>query len=213
MPVPVPVAAVGRRSLAWLVDFALVVGIASLLAIVTFHRIGALVTDVPGLAAKGGWGLLTSRGDYLHTGEGIGIALWHSSVLDVQEAFGALVVCTFAYQYFSIAFGGRTLGKLLLGLRVSGPGTSLPGRGRVALRAAVTTLADVALFSVACCALVGGSFVAAMLVWVLAVVVFWANALPAVIGGRRSLADRAGATTVARIALALPDWNKARQLV
>lgn len=54
-----------RRITAWFIDFALVAAAAALLAVLTFHRITALVTDVPELATKGGLGLVTSRGDVI----------------------------------------------------------------------------------------------------------------------------------------------------
>ena len=45
-----------RRAMAWFIDFGLVVALASLLAVLTFNRRSALVTDVPELAARGGDG-------------------------------------------------------------------------------------------------------------------------------------------------------------
>ncbi|MER5642263.1 RDD family protein [Kitasatospora sp. NPDC002227] len=203
------VSGIGRRGLAWLVDFALVIGLACLLAVLTFHRIGALLTDVPSLAAKGGWGLLTSHGDYVGTGEKVGISLWHSAVSDVQQGFAALVVCTFLYQFLCIAFGRRTLGKLMLGLQVLPAEVGALGKGRAAARALVTTVADVALISVALAALVRGSFVVAIFCWALAIAGFWANALPVLFPGRRSLADRLARTVVA--ATALPTWQDVQQ--
>ncbi|AUG76769.1 hypothetical protein CFP65_1899 [Kitasatospora sp. MMS16-BH015] len=199
----------GRRGLAWLVDFALVIGLACLLAVFTFHRIGALVTDVPGLAAKGGWGLLTSHGDYLRTGEQLGRSLWHSAVRDVQQGFAALVVCTFLYQFLCLGYGRRTLGKLALGLQVLPAEVGVLGKGRAAGRAAVTTVADVALISIALAALAQGSVVVAIFCWALAIAGFWANALPVLFPGRRSLADRLAGTVVA--ATALPGWEDVRQ--
>ncbi|MGW4569280.1 RDD family protein [Streptomyces sp. NPDC004561] len=180
-----------RRAMAWFVDFGLVVTVAALLAVLTFHRITALVTDVPDLATRGGLDLLTSRGDVVGASRVLGLSLWDSVVLDVEEAFGALVLVTFLYQWACLVLLGRTLGKGLLGLRVT------PRLSRHALRrAAVTTAADVAVYALACVLLVEGRFVLSLLVWTVAVVLFLVNALPVFFAGRRSLADRLAGTSV-----------------
>lgn len=180
-----------RRTVAWSIDFALVVAAATLLAVLTFHRISALVTDVPELATKGGLDLVTSRGDVIGASEHLGLSLWDKVVLDVEEAFGALVVVTFLYQWACLTWLGRTLGKGLLGLRVT------PRLSRHALRrAAVTTAADVAVYALACVLLVEGRFALSVLVWAVAVVLFLVNALTVFFPGRRSLADRLAGTSV-----------------
>ncbi|KUN86709.1 hypothetical protein AQJ66_11400 [Streptomyces bungoensis] len=177
--------------MAWFVDFALVAAAAWLLAALTFHRVTALVTDVPDLATRGGFDLLTSRGDVVGASETVGLSLWDSAVLDVEEAFGALVVVTFLYQWGTLALLGRTLGKGVLGLRVS------PRLSRHALRrAAVTTVADVAVYALACVLLLEGEFLLSVLVWAVAVLLFLVNALPVLFPGRRSLADRLAGTSV-----------------
>ncbi|MGW3199968.1 RDD family protein [Streptomyces sp. NPDC001118] len=180
-----------RRALAWSIDFALVAAAAALLAILTFHRVAALVTDVPSLAARGGLDLVTSRGDVMSASEHLGLSLWDSIVLDVEEAFGALVVVTFLYQWACLTLLGRTLGKGLLGLRI------IPRLSRAAARrAAVTTAADVAVYALACVLLIEGRFVLSVLVWAVAVVLFVVNALAVFFPGRRSLADRLAGTSV-----------------
>ncbi|MER5542052.1 RDD family protein [Streptomyces sp. NPDC002589] len=180
-----------RRALAWSIDFALVAAAAALLAILTFHRVAALVTDVPSLAARGGLDLVTSRGDVMSASEHLGLSLWDSIVLDVEEAFGALVVVTFLYQWACLTLLGRTLGKSLLGLRIT------PRLSRAAARrAAVTTAADVAVYALACVLLIEGRFVLSVLVWAVAVVLFLVNALTVFFPGRRSLADRLAGTSV-----------------
>jgi hypothetical protein len=188
----------GRRGLAWLVDFSLVLAAAVGLGIFTFHRISALVTDVPGLVGTGTWEVITSGGDLPGAGEEFGRSVWNQAIRDVQQAFAALVLCTFLYQWLALAFTGSTLGKALLGLRVVtlGEGGGRPSRGRAARRAAVTTLADVGVFSLACCLLLSGGFELSAVVWLLAIGLFWANALPSVIGPGRSLADRVAGSVV-----------------
>ncbi|GGT55024.1 hypothetical protein GCM10010256_10030 [Streptomyces coeruleorubidus] len=188
-----------RRAVAWSVDFALVVALASALAVLTFHRVSALVTDVPELATRSGLELLTSRGDVLDASQDLGLRLWDKSVLYVEQAFGLLVLTVFLYQWACLALAGRTVGKGLAGLRVT---PRLPRRA--ALRAAVTTVADVAVYAVACVLLVEGQVVLSVLVWAVAVVLFLLNALPVLSPARRSLADRVAGTQVTGLGLSTP---------
>lgn len=185
-----------RRAMAWTIDFALVVTLASVLAVLTFNRVSALVTDVPELAARGGFDLLTSRGDVIDASGSLGSSLWNRSVLYVEQAFGLLVVTTFLYQWGCLALVGRTLGKGLTGLRVA---PRVPGRA--ALRAAVTTATDVAVYAVACVLLIEGHIALSVLAWLAAVALFLCNALPALGPGRRSLADRVAGTSVTGLGL------------
>ncbi|OUC99449.1 RDD family protein [Streptomyces swartbergensis] len=188
-----------RRAVAWSVDFALVVTLASALAVLTFHRVSALVTDVPELATRSGLELLMSRGDVLDASQDLGLRLWDKSVLYVEQAFGLLVLTVFLYQWACLALAGRTIGKGLAGLKVT---PRLPRRA--ALRAAVTTAADVAVYAVACVLLVEGQVVLSVLVWAVAVVLFLLNALPVLSPGRRSLADRVAGTEVTGLGLSTP---------
>lgn len=189
-----------RRAVAWCIDFALVVALASALAVLTFNRVSALVTDVPELAARGGFDLLTSRGDVAGASEDLGLSLWDKSVLYVEQAFGLLVVATFLYQWACLTLLGRTVGKGLTGLRVTPRGP-----GAAARRAAVTTAADVAVYAVACVLLVEGRFALSVLVWAVAVALFLFNALPVLGPGRRSLADRVAGTSVTGLGVSRPD--------
>ncbi|MFJ7334707.1 RDD family protein [Streptomyces sp. NPDC101110] len=190
-----------RRAAAWFVDFALVLALASALAVLTFHRVSALVTDVPELAARGGFDLLTSRGDVLDASQDLGLSLWDKSVLYVEQAFGLLVLAVFLYQWACLALAGRTVGKALVGLKVT---ADSPRRVRAARRAAVTTAADVAVYAVACVLLVEGQVALSVLVWAVAVVLFLLNALPVLSPARRSLADRVAGTAVTGIGLSRP---------
>ncbi|GAA0923295.1 RDD family protein [Streptomyces thermoalcalitolerans] len=187
-----------RRTVAWSIDFALVLLLAWGLAGFTFQRISALVTDVPDLAVRGGLELLASRGDVIDASGDLGLSLWNRSVLYVQQAFGLLIVATFLYQWACLALLGRTLGKGLTGLRIT------PRRPRrAALRAAVTTAADVAVYAVACILLVEGQIMLSVLAWMAAVALFLGNALPVLLPGHRSLADRVAGTTVTGV-----EWGR-----
>ncbi|MFF8675903.1 RDD family protein [Streptomyces sp. NPDC015242] len=190
-----------RRAVAWSVDFALVLVLVSALAALTFHRISALVTDVPELAARGGLDLLSSRGDVAGASRELGLSLWNTSVLYAEQAFGLLVLTVFLYQWACLALTGSTVGKAVVGLRV---GPYPPRRVRAARRAAVTTAADVAVYAVACVLLIEGLVMLSVLVWAVAVALFLLNALPVLLPARRSLADRVAGTTVTGIGLSTP---------
>ncbi|MER6632055.1 RDD family protein [Streptomyces sp. NPDC000987] len=185
--------------MAWSIDFALVLAAATGLGVLTFNRISALVADVPGLATRGGFDLLTARGDLVGASEALGLSLWGKTVLYVEEAFGLLVLVTFLYHWGCLALAGRTVGKGLLGLKVT---PCVPRRA--ALRAAVTTAADVAVYAVSCVLLIEGQFLLSVLVWAVAVAVFLLNALPVLLPGRRSLADRMAGTAVTGARAAAP---------
>ncbi|MFI6206490.1 hypothetical protein ACIBAI_08810 [Streptomyces sp. NPDC051041] len=188
-----------RRVLAWCVGFALVAAVASLLAALTLDRICALVADVPALAARGGFDLLTSRGDVVDAFQDPGPSLWNTSVRCVQQAFGALVAAVLLHRWGCPVLAGRTAGKALTGLRIAPRAPA-----RAALRAAVTTAADVAVYAVACVLLVEGRILLSVLVWAAAVALLLADAVPVLFAGRRSLADRVAGTEVVGVTLGAP---------
>ncbi|MFC8519648.1 RDD family protein [Streptomyces sp. NPDC057257] len=188
-----------RRAMAWFIDFALVLSLAAGLAVLTFHRIAGLVTDVPELAARGGLDLLSSRGDVVGASADLGLSLWRSAVRAVEEAIGVLIVATFLYQWGCLALAGRTVGKGLLGLKVT---PSAPRRA--AVRALVTTAADIAVYAVACVLLIERHVLLSVMVWALAVLLFLFNALPVLSPTRRSFADRVAGTTVTGLGISTP---------
>ena len=186
-----------RRLCAWALDFAVVVAVAVLLGWFTFHRISTEVSDVTSLAGTSAWEVITSNGDLAGAGQRAGESLWRDAVTAVQQAFGALVLFTFAYHFLSLAVMGRTPGQALTALSVvRRRGGGRPGRSRAAARAAATTLVDVGWYALACCLLAGGMVALSVLCWVVAVAFFALNAALALMGSRRSLADRLGGVTV-----------------
>ncbi len=199
-PAPPARPAVGRRLLAWLVDFALVVTVAVLLGVFTFHRISGEVTSI-GLAGAGVWDVLGSHGDVPGAAENIGLRLWHTAVRDVEQAFVGLTVFAFLYQFASVLWMRRTLGKALMGLRVTAIEPVPPGRRRAAVRAGVTAVTDVGLYALACCLLLEGDFVVAWLCWLLSGLIFLCNAVPTLFGTGRSVADRIAGTSVTGVQL------------
>ncbi|MGH3736751.1 MAG: RDD family protein [Micromonosporaceae bacterium] len=186
-----------RRLLAWGADFGVLVLVATLLGGVTYQRITGLISGSVALAGSDVWDLLFSGGDIGGVAAEAGTALWRSAVNKVIQGFAALVVVAFLYQTVALAWTGRTVGKLLTDLRVSAPGRERGiGTGRAMRRAAITAVADVGVFAVACILLLRGWWLAAVLCWVAAVVVFWVQVLPILGASRRTLADRVAGTEV-----------------
>jgi hypothetical protein len=186
-----------------LVDFAVVLVVAVLLGTLTFHRIANRLTGIE--TAGDVWQILGARGHLSKTAIAVASSTWDTIVLYIAEAFAALVIFTFLYQFLTLLWIRRTPGKALMGLRVVPNRRSVDGplgwQRAVAARALVTTTADVGCYAVACCVLFGGQFVLAVLCWAVAVAVFWLNAWPALFGVGRSLADRMAGTSVTTIRL------------
>ncbi|MFC5749934.1 RDD family protein [Actinomadura rugatobispora] len=188
----------GRRAAAWAIDFALVIVLAGALGSWTWTRLTELLTSVPALAEKSAWRVLTSRGDVKGASVDFGLGLWNTATGYVVQAFAALVVIVFVYHFAALAWKGRTVGKLVLDLRVEAQRRTRLGKGQTLVRAASTTVTDIGLYALACCLLLQGLFVLSVLCWALALAVFWVNALSAVLPGRRTLQDRVLGTRVAR---------------
>lgn len=186
-----------RRLGAWALDFAVSVALAALLGWLTFQQISADVTDVTSLAGTSAWEVLTSDGDLAGAGQDVGESLWQSAVDSVWLAFGALAALTFAYHFVSLTAMSRTPGQALMVLCAVRRGDGgRPGPGRAAVRAAVTAMADVGWYALACCLLVGGEVALSVLCWAVAVTFFALNYGLALAGSRRSLADRLAGVTV-----------------
>lgn len=184
--------------LAWVLDFTVVLAVAVLFGSFTFHRISGHVTEL-GVAGESVWRILGSGGNIPGMAAGVASSIWDTAVLYVMEAFAALVLFAFAYQFVALAWTRGTLGKALTGLRVVPNGPEMSGslgRRRAAVRAMVTAVTDVACYAAACCLLLSGEFLLSMLCWVTAVIIFWVNALPTLFGAGRSLADRLAGTSV-----------------
>jgi uncharacterized RDD family membrane protein YckC len=185
---------VGRRVLAWCVDFGLMIPVAVALGYLTYVRV---VHRLWGAA-----GAVFDLGAVLDTG----IVVWRDTSSVVVQGFVGLVIVQFLYQFLALSWTGSTPGKLLADLRVVPVGAEYvaarrsprPGPWRSAERAAVTALADTGLFSLACVVLLSGEVSLSVLCWVAAVVAFWINALAAVRANGRSMADRVAGTAVVR---------------
>ncbi|WP_053727502.1 RDD family protein [Streptomyces sp. WM6378] len=186
--------AVARRAAAWSIDFALVLVAAYAVGVHTVHRITGAWDNAPELGLSG-WQIITGDGSAIGKAGHVATALWHQVVTAVIQGFFVLACTTFLYHWSTLALAGRTLGKAVVGLRIT-PRTP----ARAAARALVTTIADVGCFSFACCLLVSGHLVWSVFAWLGAVAFFWFNALAVYTG--RTVADRVAGTTVVAAVLA-----------
>ena len=195
-----------RRGLAWLIDFSLAIGLAVLLGHLTFQRIvaqlhGSVLSGADGLGA---WQVLSSHGRALSGGlPGMVMQIWHGCQHDVEEAFIALTLGVFLYQLLTVRLLGHTLGKALLGLRVSDGGEEglRLGWRPAAVRAAAASVADVGCYAVACCLLVAGDLTLAVVLWLGAVAALLANAISALQPSGRSISDRLSGSAVRSVRL------------
>ncbi|MCT7355318.1 hypothetical protein N4P33_24630 [Streptomyces sp. 15-116A] len=193
-PAPLPSRPVTlRRALAWTIDFALILLFAWLLGSLTLPRVLAYLGEAADLVQSNSWEMLTGGEDAVDRVQQLLWTMWRRVAVLVIQALALLVAGTFLYHWASLALFRRTPGKALAGLEVASC-----TRRAAAVRAAVSTTADVGCFALACCLLVFGAFAAAFTVWLLSVIVFWSNVLPALAASRRSMADRLAGTTVIR---------------
>ncbi|MFI6995983.1 RDD family protein [Nocardia sp. NPDC050175] len=207
---PPDMAPAGSRIAAWAIDFALIVAAAVLLGSITHYRIADYLSGWPGLAESGGWDLFRANGDWGGAGKTFGWDVFGEILLLIGEAFVALVLLVFAYQFAALAWKGRTLGKFLLDIRVHSLADSQGalGKWQSARRAFASTLVDVGFYAGACIALLAGKFVLSLVLWVVAVVALVLNAVP--LAGGRTMIDRIAGTTVVRAGLYQKSWQAAR---
>ncbi|WP_438297383.1 RDD family protein [Streptomyces sp. HUAS TT7] len=180
--------AIARRAIAWSVDFALILVAAYAIGVYTAHQITDVWSNAPEIGLSS-WQIITGDGSAISKAGQIATSLWDQVVTAVIQGFLLLAATTFVYHWSTLAVTGRTVGKALVGLRIT-PRTP----ARAAARAAVTTIADVGCFSFACCLLISGHPVWSVFAWLGAVAVFWFNALSAYSG--RTVADRVAGTRV-----------------
>lgn len=174
---------IGRRFLAWLIDFVLVI---TVLGALLYSAFTAVLDDAFGTGLKA---LL--KGD-----AGVVVdALW-----PIVGACLAAAGIQFAYQSLGLRLRGQTLGKALLDLRVRSRKSSLGNSSltwsRAARRAALTTLAETGLWSLACVVLFLGLPLLSFAVWLLGVAVFAVNLTPLPGARRRTVIDRMAGTVV-----------------
>ncbi|WP_433576306.1 RDD family protein [Nocardia brasiliensis] len=203
-------ASTGRRLGAWGVDFALVLGAAVLLGVVTHYRVADYLSGWTDLGRAGVWDVVRSNGDWGGAGKTFGLDVVQQVLWYLIEAFVALIVVTFLYQFGCLAWRGRTVGKALLEIVVRSADGGGLRRGQAAGRAFACTMTDVGLYSVACIALLAGKFALSLVLWLIAVGVLVVNAVPALTGKRRSVIDRLCGTAVVRAGLYRQSWAAAK---
>ncbi|WP_144300527.1 RDD family protein [Stackebrandtia nassauensis] len=188
-----------RRGLAWFVDIMLIRIVAAGLGYLTYRRIVSPFSGVGSSAHSALKNLFSSGGDIAKVATKTGADVWGIVSSLIIQGFALLVVIHFLYLFIALAWTGRTVGKMLLDVRVvpeaSDTVKAKPGKGRAARRAAVSAMADTGLFSLACCLLLLGQFTLSVLCWMVSVMFFLANGLPVLWGRHRSLADMAAGTT------------------
>ncbi|SEG59182.1 RDD family protein [Thermomonospora echinospora] len=204
-PSPDAPAPVLRRFAAWALDGAVVFGLFLLIGGFSYARIADhLRAESTQMAALGPWDIVSSHGDVTGLARGAATDAWNGTVSIVVQGFVLLVLAQLVYQFTALAWRGRTLGKAVAGLQVRplperAAGAVRLRKGQALRRATVTTLSESGLYAVACVLLLLGEFLLAFACWLLAVLVFAANALPTVAGRkRRALSDRMGGTVVVR---------------
>ncbi|MFI6519218.1 RDD family protein [Spirillospora sp. NPDC050679] len=192
-----------RRLAAWSIDAALLAVIAGLLAAATWGRLQEqLAGDVTQSVSGAVFGLFASGGDVGKAAGEVGGQVWGNVTAAIQQALLLLVLAELLHQFAGTAWKGRTLGKALLDIRVrpakaTADAPSGPGKGRAARRALASTVSGTGLYALAWVLLLEGLFFLALMMWLAAVTLFTANALPTLAGKRRrSLADRVAGTAV-----------------
>jgi uncharacterized RDD family membrane protein YckC len=197
-------APLGRRLAAWAIDAVIVFCVFVGLSLLTYYRLSDLIGGVgTRLVTFGVWDLVSTQGDVPASAGRTGLHLWDVAVSYVVQGFALLVLAQFGYQFASMAWKGRTVGKAVLDVQVRvRPGDTRARKGQALRRAMLTTAAESGLYSLACIMLVTGRFFLAAALWTLAVALFVLNALPMLLGrGRRTLGDRVSNTVVVRTGL------------
>ena len=188
-----------RRAAAWGVDFGLMVLVAVGLGFVTYERITSPHSSVAAEAASGFKDMVTAGLDIGDVAATTASSVWDEVSALVIQGFLAVIVVQFLYQFVALAWTGRTVGKVLLDLRVVSTADTAavkPGAARAATRAAATAITDTGLFCLACCVLLSGEVVLSVICWLVAVAAFWGNALPTLVGDHRSFGDLVAGTRV-----------------
>src|SRR4051794_31057342 len=201
-----PRVSMSRRGTAWAIDFlvVLVPSVALIVAAVT-----SLVHALPGylgeVAAEVGWSRLATA--IVHRGggvDGVGAAAsqaWTSFVQPLVWSLLAVPVIQFGYHGVCLAWRGRTLGAIAMGVRV-GAAADPTGlrRARAVRRAFLTVLIESGFLCLALAVVTIGQLSIGGLLVAAAVAAFWLNKLVLLGPRRRTLVDRMAGTVVVRSA-------------
>jgi hypothetical protein len=208
-PVQQPVrGSLTRRAIGWLVDYVIVMvpGLA-LVVLAMATIVQGLPAYVGAVGGEFGWGrlvrLIIHSGVEATTLRSTFSAEWIGFMMPLLGALLVVPVLQCAYQLTFLLWRGRTVGMMLVDVRIGMPGSDAPrpARNRVLRRALLTTGLETGLLGVALFAVVLGQFGAGIALWGIAVLAFWLNALPAVGPSRRTIVDRLAGTVVVRTSM------------
>ena len=194
-----------RRTLGWFIDTMTVMVPAGVLVGL------AVVTVAPGLpaylgAVAGEVGRSSPLGLFTHRGQGAAgvgdLAADEWGIVAMPLIGALLLVPMIQFLYLSVLLGwrGRTLGQMLVDLRIGRMGMDFPRprRARTLRWAFGTTVVESGLTAVALVALLVGEFRIAALLVAVAVAAFWINACVVVGPRRRTIVDRLCGTVLVR---------------
>ena len=187
-----------RRVAARSIDIGLALGVAAVIVAISHWRITELITTWPEYAELGVRGALGWEGEVIETGRVVGLQALDDVRPIVVQGFVALVVVVLAYHLTALLWRDRTLGHLVLDLRVRDAVSAGLGRSRAVRRALTSAVLDIGVYVAAWLALVSGRFVLGATLWVIAVAVLLIDAMLACGPAHRSLTDRLSGTAVER---------------
>lgn len=195
---PPPAPRPGRRIAARAIDFALLALVFSVLATVTVQGIGDRFANVmPGRVISALTDVLFSGGDVGAAADELGDSAWRMVVSRVQTSIFILIGFHLVYETATNLWQGRTIGRMVLDLRLAGRGRPRVGVGQALGRALVTVVCTGGLYGLAWIALLHGSFAGGFMLWLLSLAALAVYVLLALVGrGRRSLGDRVAGTNV-----------------
>lgn len=198
-PPAVPVPGAWRRIAARAIDFALLALAFSLLATITVQGISDRFANVmPGRVFGAVTDVLLSGGDVGAAADDLGDSAWRMVVSRIQTSILILIGLHLVYETAANLWQGRTVGRMVLDLRLVGRNSPRVGVGQALARALVTVVCTGGLYGLAWIALLHGGFGGGFALWLLSVGAVVVYALLALVGrGRRSLGDLvAGTNTV-----------------
>lgn len=194
-PPPPPAPKTGRRIGSRAIDFALLALVFSVLATVTVQGIGDRFANVmPGRVISAVADVLVSGGDVGAAAEDLGDSAWRMVVSRAQTSIFVLIGFHLVYEAAANLWQGRTVGRMVLDLRLAGRRRPRVGAGQALARALVTVVCTGGLYGLAWIALLHGSFAGGLMLWLLSVAALAVYVLAG--RGRRSLGDLVAGTNV-----------------
>ncbi|WP_168801522.1 RDD family protein [Glycomyces buryatensis] len=195
-----PAPGIGRRIGGRAIDFGVWTAVFVLLATLTYNTIAESLTTISGgEIVRVLFSLLTTGGDVGEAAESFGLSAWRMIVSKIQLSIFVLIAFHLAYELAAGLWKGRTVGRMILDMRLEGRRRPGVGVWRSAVRALITVVCTGGLYGLAWVALLHGSFAGGFALWVLSVAALVAYLVTALVGReRRSLADLVAGTRVVR---------------